>query len=197
MLEVCARMFEPSEDTPLGSVFISIGAETVQGSAGIVCRDLHTLLLSIVICLIHRWKWLYGTNWTRYWLFFILLQYSSSELLQGWNTRRQSLRTWRAVFSSICCAWSFTWQRYTRSIQKYDCNQRISFRGMLQQFCLLWWEAGTFKCWGVLCQKHRNALQWWNNVPPVHRYIFHSNMYMYGQLSGVKIFVGLAIYLVS
>ncbi len=37
MLEVCARMFEPSEDTPLGSWSISIGAETVQGSAGIVC----------------------------------------------------------------------------------------------------------------------------------------------------------------
>ncbi len=39
MLEVCARMFEPSEDISLGSVSISIGAETVQGSAGIVCRD--------------------------------------------------------------------------------------------------------------------------------------------------------------
>ncbi len=44
MLEVCARMFEPSEDTPLGSVSISIGAETVQGSAGIVCIGiLHTV----------------------------------------------------------------------------------------------------------------------------------------------------------
>ncbi len=39
MLEVCTRMFEPSEETRIGSVQISIGAETVQGSAGIVFRD--------------------------------------------------------------------------------------------------------------------------------------------------------------
>ncbi len=44
MLEVCVRMFEPSEETPIGSVQISIGVETVQGSAGIVCRD-YTLIL--------------------------------------------------------------------------------------------------------------------------------------------------------
>ncbi len=59
MLEVCTRMFEPSEETPIGSVQISIGAETVQGSAGIVCRDYTyttPTLLSIAICLIHRWK---------------------------------------------------------------------------------------------------------------------------------------------
>ncbi len=39
MLEVCARMFEPSEDTPIGSIQISLGVETVQGSAGIVGRN--------------------------------------------------------------------------------------------------------------------------------------------------------------
>ncbi len=35
-LEVCVRMFEPPEDTSLGPLTVSIGVETVQGSAGIV-----------------------------------------------------------------------------------------------------------------------------------------------------------------
>ena len=39
MLEVCVRMFEPPENTPLGTLTVSIGVETVQGTAGIVCRD--------------------------------------------------------------------------------------------------------------------------------------------------------------
>ena len=33
------RMFEPPENTPLGILTISIGVETVQGTAGIVSRD--------------------------------------------------------------------------------------------------------------------------------------------------------------
>ncbi len=37
MQEVCVRMFEPAEETPLGTLFVALGVETVQGSAGIVC----------------------------------------------------------------------------------------------------------------------------------------------------------------
>ena len=55
MLEVCVRMFEPPEDTPLGTVTVDLGVETVRGSAGIVCRDAVTTL-SIAFCLIHRWR---------------------------------------------------------------------------------------------------------------------------------------------
>ncbi len=55
MLEVCVRMFEPPENTPLGTLTVSIGVETVRGTAGIVCRDAVTTL-SIAFCLIHRWK---------------------------------------------------------------------------------------------------------------------------------------------
>ncbi len=40
-MEVCVRMFEPPEDTALRIFTISIGVETVQGTAGIVCRDAH------------------------------------------------------------------------------------------------------------------------------------------------------------
>ncbi len=43
MLEVCVTMFEPPDDTSLETVTISIGVETVQGTAGIVCRDAATL----------------------------------------------------------------------------------------------------------------------------------------------------------
>ncbi len=48
-------MFEPPEDTPLGPLTISIGVETVRGTAGIVYRDAVTTL-SISFCLIHRWR---------------------------------------------------------------------------------------------------------------------------------------------
>ncbi len=51
MQEVCVRMFEPPENTPLGTVTISIGVETVQGT---VCK-MHTTLLSIAFCLNHWW----------------------------------------------------------------------------------------------------------------------------------------------
>ena len=54
-LEVCVRMFEPSDDTPVGTLF-RIGVETVQGTAGIVCAEMHTTLLSIAFCLVHRWR---------------------------------------------------------------------------------------------------------------------------------------------
>ncbi len=50
MLEVCVRMLEPLEDTPIGILTISIGVETVQGTAGIVCTELQ-MLLSIAICI--------------------------------------------------------------------------------------------------------------------------------------------------
>ncbi len=55
MLEVCVRLFEPLEETPLGTVSFDIGVETVQGSAGIVCRDAYYIAV-ITFCLIHRWK---------------------------------------------------------------------------------------------------------------------------------------------
>ena len=50
MLEVCVRMLEPLEDTPIGILTISIGVETVQGTAGIVCTELQ-MLLSIASCI--------------------------------------------------------------------------------------------------------------------------------------------------
>ena len=53
MLEVCVIMFEPLEETPIGSVSITIGVETVQGSAGIVCRDAYYIT---VYSHLHRWK---------------------------------------------------------------------------------------------------------------------------------------------
>ena len=55
MLEVCVRMLEPLEDTPIGILTISIGVETVQGTAGIVCTELQ-MLLSIASVLVHRWR---------------------------------------------------------------------------------------------------------------------------------------------
>ena len=55
MQEVCVVMFEPPENTPLGTLTISIGVETVQGTAGIVC-EMHTTLLCIAFCLVHRWR---------------------------------------------------------------------------------------------------------------------------------------------
>ncbi len=56
MFQVCVVMFEPPEDTPLGTLTVSIGVETVQGTAGIVCRDAVQHCMSIAFCLIHRWK---------------------------------------------------------------------------------------------------------------------------------------------
>ncbi len=44
LLEVCVRMFEPAEESSLGSITISIGVETVRGTAGIVCSDAVTTL---------------------------------------------------------------------------------------------------------------------------------------------------------
>ncbi len=58
-LRVCVRMYEPSEDTPLGPLTtLDYGVETVQGSAGIVC-EMHTrrilhCCMSVASCLIHR-----------------------------------------------------------------------------------------------------------------------------------------------
>ena len=52
--EVCVRMFEPAEDTPLGTLTVSIGVETVQGTAGIVCTDAAILYCTIAFCLIYR-----------------------------------------------------------------------------------------------------------------------------------------------
>ncbi len=52
---MCVRMFEPPEESSIGRLTVDLGVETVQGTAGIVCRDAVTTL-SIVICLIHRWK---------------------------------------------------------------------------------------------------------------------------------------------
>ena len=40
---MCVRMFEPRDDTSLGSLTVSIGVETVEGSAGILCRDAGTI----------------------------------------------------------------------------------------------------------------------------------------------------------
>ncbi len=47
--EVCVRMFEPPEDTPLGIFTISIGVETVQGTAGIVCRDAYYITVYCMV----------------------------------------------------------------------------------------------------------------------------------------------------
>ena len=52
---MCVRLFEPPEEDSIVELTIDIGVETVQGSAGIVCRDAVTTL-SIAFCLIHRWK---------------------------------------------------------------------------------------------------------------------------------------------
>ena len=52
---MCVRIFEPLQNISLGRLTVDLGVETVRGSAGIVCRDAVTTL-SIVFCLIHRWK---------------------------------------------------------------------------------------------------------------------------------------------
>ncbi|XP_064387556.1 uncharacterized protein LOC135335860 isoform X4 [Halichondria panicea] len=53
MQEVCVRMFEPAEETPLGTLFVALGVETVQGSADgndytevTGARDAYSLLFS-------------------------------------------------------------------------------------------------------------------------------------------------------
>ncbi len=48
-LEVCVRMLEPSDDTPLGSVIINYGVEIVPGSAGIVCRDAYYITVYCIL----------------------------------------------------------------------------------------------------------------------------------------------------
>ncbi len=49
MLEVCVRMFEPPENTPLGTLTVSIGVETVQGTAGIVYRDAYYITVYCIL----------------------------------------------------------------------------------------------------------------------------------------------------
>ena len=51
---MCVRMFEPPEESSIGRLTVDLGVETVQGTAGIVMLLQHCM--SIVICLIHRWK---------------------------------------------------------------------------------------------------------------------------------------------
>ena len=41
---MCVRMFEPPEESLIGRLTVDLGVETVQGTAGIVCRDAATLL---------------------------------------------------------------------------------------------------------------------------------------------------------
>ncbi len=41
---MCVRMFEPAEESSIGSITISIGVETVHNTAGIVCSDAVTTL---------------------------------------------------------------------------------------------------------------------------------------------------------
>ena len=54
-LEVCVRLFEPPEESSIGRLTVNLGVETVQGTAGIMCRDAVTTL-SIAFFLIYRWK---------------------------------------------------------------------------------------------------------------------------------------------
>ena len=46
---MCVRMFEPSENTLLGTFTISIGVETVQGTAGIVYSDAYYITIYCIL----------------------------------------------------------------------------------------------------------------------------------------------------
>ncbi len=46
---MCVRLFEPPEESSIGELMVGLGVETVQGTAGIVCRDAVTTLF--IACL--------------------------------------------------------------------------------------------------------------------------------------------------